>query len=864
MRDIDIVDDMDDKPQRVKKSGGFLGKLIAVLLGLIIGILAGAGGIVGIGYLLVFNTDIKTNMGTINSLAGTNINFADFLDEKYGNETFVTLIGDTVSTLGDISNGNGTLQNLNAISPLVGKLISGEDGQSGLVKTLNDYYLNVTAEDIMNKALVKPNGAEKDPNKYLMDYLMQHVNDVPVADFLIKMGYPLNDTLLAICCGVENVDWEKNADGTIQMLNGKTQLTLGQFLSEDLEQAIFRLPIDAIMPISLSDRVMLMLAYGEEFAYHTEVKNGKTVVVMNQVFYTYDKAKGKLFDARGTEIASHTISNANFAQGTCQVQVDTDTTHYLKAEDVTEERYVLYAYSDANCENAIFYEKTTLKDLDKGAVHLVEDMYIKDVLDIDAQSDKMLISLAYGVKDIDYVIVQENGVDKIQSINPPRTIKDLRDCGEDLIYEIYLSDVIDAEANENVTMYILYGKEHLHYEVEIDGSIRMLQKQVAVIGNEVYNEYGDVKIGALNNNTFTENNVVYTLGNATGKTVTLSNGNVATLHYVVDANGDEVKFNRITLGDLKGNSPILQHITTRLTLSDVLGATALEGHTVLGKLKDVYIADLANTISNMTVGDVYGSDNVLLQAVKDTKLEELGDTIDTLTVGHLFGDRDPVTDQYITDSNGNIVISSNPILNALSSTTIIHLEDRAKALTIAELIPGAENNQILKHLLTSTFLTLSDDVTNLKFADVFGDNLWEKYDANKAGANYKEGTGDNAGFAVDADDKRIMKPVWKYMLFDNVTTVTPQTTIPDYYIVSLSGRKCIDDMMKNMTKNMQNTPISYLVEDGLISFTTEDAKNNFLKAYVVTTVNSATVKTYLKDMTVIDILNYIANTSPKD
>lgn len=815
MPDID-VDDVDDKPEKIKKSGGFLGKLIAVILGLIIGILAGAGGMVGIGYLLVFNTDIKTNIGTINGIAGTNINFTDFLDESYGNKTVVSLVGDTVATLQKISRGEGTLNNLNEISPLIGNLIVGEDGNSGLVKTLNDYYLNVTAEDIMNKSVVKPAGAEKDPDKYLMDYLMERVNDVPVASFLIKMGYPLNDTLLTICCGVEFVDWEKNPDGTIKMLGDSKQLTLGEFLSEDLEQAIYRLPIDAIMPVSLSDRVMMMLAYGDDFCYHTEERNGKTVVVMNQVFYTYDTVSGKLFDARGTQIAPSQIANANFTQGTCQVQVDANTTHYLKAETLNGERITLYAYSanDYTTSSAIFYTKTTLNDLNSGAIHLVEDMYLKDVLDITAKSDKMLISLAYGVEGEDYIFVEENGTKKIQSINPPRTIKELRERGEKLIYEIYLADVIDAEPEETVTMYILYGKENMHYSVEAGGVINMLQRQVAVVGNEVYNEYGDVKIGTLTGNTFTENGITYTLGVATGKTLTLSDNSVATMYYVVDEDGAPVNFNRTTLGDLEGNSPILQHITTRLTFGNIIGEDTLDGHAILSKLKDVYIADMTKAINDMTVGDIYGSDNLLLKAVKDIKLEKLGDAVDSLTVGHLFGDRDPVTDEYIKDEDGNIVISGNPILNALSK---------------------------------ATFSNLATEVKALQFTDVFYDNLWEE----------------------NASGNLVMKPVWKYMFFTSVddTVITPDTPLPQYYIVSQEGKTGIDDMMKNMTKNMQNTKLLYLVNDGLITFQDENgnedetAKENFLKSYVIDPITNKEMN--LKDMTVIDVLNYIANNSLK-
>ena len=886
MQDMDVVDDYEDVPQRVKKSGGFLGKFIAVLLGLIIGILAGAGGIAGVGYILIAKTKLKTNMNTINGFLDPDIDYTDFISEEYGEETLVKLIGDTVSKIQSVAKGTGSLNTLNAISPLIGKMVVGEDGKSGLVKLLQDYYIAVEPDKIMDLIIVKPNGAENDPTKYLLDYVKEKANDVPVADFLIKLGYPLNDTLLSIACGVEHQQWEKNADGTITMLNGHKQLTLKEFLGEDLTDAIYRLPLDSIMPISLSDQVMKMLVYGDEFCYHTETKDGETVVVMNQVYYTYDTVNDKLYTARGEEVNPDTISNVNFASGTCTVQVDAETVHYLQAENLTGEIITLYAFSTAErTEDAcVYYPKTTINDLQSGAVSLVEDMYLKDVLDIDISSDKMLISLAYGVENEDYKIVEENGVRKIESIKPPRTVGDLRDYGEDLIHEIYLRDVIDAEPDDKITMYILYGKKDLHYSVGNGNAITMLQKQVAVVGNQVYNEYGDVLIGNLTNNTFTENDKTYTLSTATGETLTTVDNTTATLYYVVDENGKEVNFPYITLGDLKGNSPILENLTTRLTIADVLADNAFENKTLLSKLKDTTIKDLPSKMETMTVGDIYGDDNVLLKALKDTPLEKLGDAVDTLTVGELFGDRDDngnyifVEDAkgtYVPDGNGGYVldrngkgthsikISNNPILNALSNTNVVDLEKRAQEITIGEIIPGAKDNAILKRLQTSTFASLDSDVKALKFGDVFYDDLWEKYDQSKAGENYLEGAD---GYAVDKNGKRIMKAVWKYMLYADVTTANT-TVIPDYYIVTQTdtSKKYLNDMTDNMTNNMKNTPLSYLITDGLITFNEPAQKDKFLKSYVLSNPSDEnSERIYLKNMTIVDMLNYLANNSRQD
>ena len=59
MQDMGVRNEYDDAPRAPRRSGGFLGKFIAVLLGLIIGILAGAGGLAGIIYVVIAKTKPK-------------------------------------------------------------------------------------------------------------------------------------------------------------------------------------------------------------------------------------------------------------------------------------------------------------------------------------------------------------------------------------------------------------------------------------------------------------------------------------------------------------------------------------------------------------------------------------------------------------------------------------------------------------------------------------------------------------------------------------------------------------------------------------------------------------------------------------
>ncbi len=708
MQDMDVLDDYEDVPGAPRRSGGFLGKLIAVLLGLIIGILAGAGGVAGIAYVLIAKTNIKTNMNTVNGFLGTDIDYADYINGKYGEKTLIDFAGDTITAIQKVSQGEGTLNTLNDISPMVGKLLLGEDGNSGLVATLNGYYLNIVPEEFMDRIVVKPSGATKDPNKYLLDYMSEKLDNVPVVDFLLKMGYPLNDIILTVGCGVEGVDYIKNSDGTVTMLNGKKQLTVKEFLSSDLQQAISRLPIDAIMSIPLNDKFLAMLAYGDDLRY--TVVDGKAV--MNQVFYTYDINEQKFYDYSGADVTANVNpESVDLTNYTCEIVMN-GATQYLQAQNIASDTVTFYAYSTTDYTETykIVYQKLTLADLQNGTTDLIDKMYLKDVLAIDANSDEMLLALAYGVKGVNYDI--QNG--EIIELTTPRTVGDLRNKGTALLDELLLCHIVDTDVNNNLIMYILYGKKGLHYST--DGTnVTMLQKQVAVLNGTVYNEYGDVLIGELNGDlTFVEDGKTYKLGDETGKTLKINNEN-ATLCYVVDEQDNPVNFPYISLGDLKGNSPILEKLTTRLTLSDVLSDTDLTTNNVLKHIIDTPIAQIPAKLNDLTIGEIISDadTNPVLKHLQDATLSNLSTKVKELTFNQVFEADIYETDgttlktiwKYMLYDNVNTPSATVPTYYIVPDTTSSH-----KGLN--DMMSNMENNMkcaTLDTLVNDGLITVSDE-----------------------------------------------------------------------------------------------------------------------------------------------------------
>ena len=97
----------------VKKKGGLLGKLVALFLGIVIGIVAGIGGLVGAGYYIATQVKLKDAASTVTSLSGLQIPLSDYLTDESADKTLVGLIESVSNAAAKISEGTGTLGDLN-------------------------------------------------------------------------------------------------------------------------------------------------------------------------------------------------------------------------------------------------------------------------------------------------------------------------------------------------------------------------------------------------------------------------------------------------------------------------------------------------------------------------------------------------------------------------------------------------------------------------------------------------------------------------------------------------------------------------------------------------------------------------------
>ena len=661
----------------VQKKGGLLGKLIALILGIIIGIIAGIGGLAGGIFYAYKKMKINQAVGLVNKFLDPDFDYTQYINGKYGEQTVEILVGDAKLAIDKIANGTGTLDTLKELSPYVETLIKGDPAvpESGLVYLLSTYGVEVDGDKMMKLFISKPvNETELKPDKYLTDYITNAVYSMEVGDLIYSLsGNPVDGIMRTLCYGVENIDYTVNnslsGNPVEPKAGGQAPLTINDFMENKLDGRIDALPLDALLEIDLTDSIMCSLAYGAEHRYTVITTPTGKKVDMDQLYYVLETAEDgtqTLFDDMHVQF--------NYTEFKAQSYNDTNgyTLQFTDGEGVTQTQYLvadtahpthLLAYRVETGTpvqiTPIEFEKTTVGSLDN-ANDLINCIYLKDAMNITGTSEKFLISLAYGVEDIDYEIIGEGDNRTVQPIGDaePRTIRDLREKGGDLINEIYLSDIVESSPDDKLVMYMLYGKEGLHYDIGSDNKPHMRQKQVAVYNNKVYNEYGDVELkatvdlsGETKTMTMTETGKQFVLTAKDTEPLTLHKDLFenqteeikAQIYLVWTENSDgnlKVEFDHTHLGDLKGKDPALfSKMKNRLTISDVLGKdSGLENNKILKHLQNETIANLPDAVASLTIGQVFEN--------------EIYKTTD-VTVGE---GENAVTTTYFIDKDGNILV----------------------------------------------------------------------------------------------------------------------------------------------------------------------------------------------------------------
>ena len=594
------MSDYENEETKVVYRNNFFGTLITLIIGLLLGIVLTVGGVIGAGYWAI-TQPLNTTVTKVDDMVEADIYGMIFgtedekgiLSDAYAEKTVKDLLDGITSAAKNLTAEGGSLKDLNDVSPQVSVMLE------KLVSKLDEYAIPLDAEELLKKPF-KSSDAETET---FAQYLSTSIQNTAIGDLFSKFSdEPLSDLLLVLCYGEKGVDYTVDAEGKIQMLGDSKKTTLSDLMSGDMMTLLASVPVDAVIDIDLNDDVMCALAYGSSDRVYLG-EDGKAK--MRQVVYT--AKDGKFYTDKSEEVlASYNIINATLVELT----IDTGETDG-EGNPINEVQYASiksgkwYVYKDAELTTPLLYEKVKIGDLQGDAMAIVDNVYLKDALGITNANDShnVLISLAYGEENVNYTVAADG---TIQPITTPRTIGELRLRGGDLINDIALSDIMGEDRSQAIVMYLLYGRKDVHYTLDSNNNVKMLQKRLAVIDDKAYNEYGEALGGTVTaaTNTYVDaNGVTYKYGNAVIDTVVTADGN-ANVYYLFDENGNALEYKKTSLGDLAGSDNLISRISTRLTIGEIVEIDE-SGDSLLKHVKNETIESLPTAIENLTIQQVF-------------------------------------------------------------------------------------------------------------------------------------------------------------------------------------------------------------------------------------------------------------------
>ncbi len=587
------------EPERKSR---FWSKFLAVLLGFILGLVCTLGGLAGLGYVLFAKIKIKDGFDTVNKITGSNIDYTEYVTEEYAQKTVYGLLKDLTQIASDFQSGNASLSSLEKFSPMVRKTAE------KLTDQMEEYGVVIDTDVFLATPLSEMSAFFKDT-----------VNDIEVGTMLDKAGIleESNDSyalLMALCYGEEGEDYTLDEAGNVVMLDGKKPTTFGT-MTTDTYQVLDKVSLSAIMKDEdTSDPLTRALLYGTEGETYTYDETTGTVEMLplsykynetektitdpEGIVYSYDETTGRWTAENGNYISAQSVKESGEQYDFIVYTPENEMICGLKA---TETPGVYQVYDETG--KLLKHKPLSVGALTSGNVtEIFEDMQLKDVLNITAESDAILISLAYGNEGEDFKIVtNEDGTKDIVMAEgkKPRTVKDLKD--KNMIDSVRLSAIITPDPEDKITMYILYGVEGKDYEIDKDGNIVMLD----------------------------------------GKTPR-------------------------TIGDLSGENSPISTITRDLTLGDVISIDENdeESSALLISLKDTPIDQLSTKINTLTLTEILGETdvegNTFLKHLKDSTIKTFADDLEALTIQQIFEDEIYQKDEdgnFVTDENGEKILT---------------------------------------------------------------------------------------------------------------------------------------------------------------------------------------------------------------
>ena len=446
------------------------------------------------------------------------------------------------------------------------------------------------------------------------------------------------------------------------------------------------------------------------------------------------------------------------------------------------------AYEDGYriVDGEIIGTKKKISALTEG--NITDNLYVADVLNVTATSSALMLSLAY---EDGYTIHNNNTPDDKSDDYVVGTKKKVSSLTNgDLMNELYVADVLNITASSNAFMIsVAYEKG---YTIE-NGVINGTKKKLSDISDGTFIDNMEIylAIGLDMNNANSISAIMRSL--AFGKEYK-GQGNKSDFDYEIIDNAIVMIAGKSpkTLSSMKSGD-----FTNDLTLGEIITISE-SSPAILRALEDVSLSNLNSTVNTLTLKNVLGEEqcnnNKLLSSMAEWKISEFGANVNNLKLGD------------VVSTEG-----APKLLLALSDTKISELGSAINELTLGDMMDNVGDNFILKHLQNSTLTTLSTDISNLTIEEVFATDV---YKMNGDKTKFLDENGNEIDETVAGwEEKRVLVGTWTFLLDEDIHTSGPLKT---HKLTEMNT------LITNMTNNIKRATLFDLNEAGILTLNNLD------------------------------------------
>ena len=730
-------------------SGGAGGKILALLIGFVVGAVSVVGGVIGAGYYAI-TKPIDDVAGKVDGLVGNNSvsdTLKQYLSEEYYQGTVKNLFGGVMSAVDELKGGSGSFSTLNKLSPSVEKAI----------KTL--------AEKIYDLGAGNPSDTKEDAVSKLTATLMDTpfsklgdafagegdsiLNTVRLGDMLLKSGAFTFETLtsdklmMTLLYGDSSAYTLDTENKKIVMNAGYEQLTIKKIREGGVSGMIENIPLDTV--VGATDGMMQALLWGPADRYELDENSGQPVY--KQISYTLEQRDGDDAAMMYNDVGSAYAPTLLEGTDTYTITVN-GKTQYLKP---TATPNVYLAYNDQNGEKSLHYKKTTMVDLQQPEA-LLNSMELGTILNLTPTSDDVMLRLAYGEKDVDWTVSAE----KIVMLGGKKatTVGDLRgDALTDTLNGMPINALMEIDESDALMRTLAYGAAYRYaYDANApEGTNKITMNQVRYTLDETEGVFKDedgealtLEVAARAVLPTPDTNGVYTLvivdknGNKKTQYVKQTGESGDTYYYAwktaecdgaADAAGNKILYAAQTIGDLRespekllngielGGVMNLNHTSDEIMLTLAYGEKGKDWDFITG-------ADGKNTGLNIiskpkTIGDLRDSEDLsgMLNSLQLNSVMSI-DNGDAMMRTLAFG----AEYRYTYDKTANTVTMNEIVYTVKDGKLVDGGDNEIKLATGSAFNPALETQTVV------VVLNETDGETEEQYLKKVSDGVYKVYE----------------------------------------------------------------------------------------------------------------------------------------